>query len=71
VLAVQHRVETGHWGSVATPSALEASAASLAAADPSLGSPAIIPYEPAPLSGNNGPFDPFTGGSYPFLFGRG
>jgi hypothetical protein len=71
VLTVQQRIDTGHWGSVATPQALEASATSLAAADPSLGSPAIIPYEPAPLSGNNGPFDPFTGGSYPFLFGRG
>jgi hypothetical protein len=52
VLAVQHRVETGHWGSVANPNALEASAARLAAADPNLGSPAIIPYHPAPLSGN-------------------
>ncbi len=66
VLAVQHRVDTGHWGSVGTPQALEASATSLAAADPSLGAPAIIPYQPAPLSGNNGPFDPFTGGSFPF-----
>ena len=66
VLAVQHRVDTGQWGSVAMPQALEASAASLAAADPSLGTPAILPFEPAPLSGNNGPFDPFTGGSYPF-----
>ncbi|MBO0731797.1 MAG: hypothetical protein J2P57_21235 [Acidimicrobiaceae bacterium] len=71
VLAVQHRVETGHWGSAATPQALEASATSLAAADPSLGTPAIIPFEPAPLSGNNGPFDPLTGGSYPFAFARG
>ncbi len=70
LLAVQQRVNTGHWGSVATPQALEASATSLAAADPSLGSPAIIAYEPAPLSGNNGPFDPFTDGSYPFLFGH-
>ena len=71
VLAVQHRVEVGHWGSVATPQALEVSATSLAAADPSLGTPAIIPFEPAPLSGNNGPFDPPTGGSYPFPFGHG
>ncbi len=70
VLAVQHRVDTDRWGSVATPQALEASATSLAAADPTLGTPAIIPFEPAPLSGNNGPFDPFTGGSYPFPFGR-
>ena len=53
------------WGSVATPQALEASATSLADHDPSLLPPAFIPYEPAPLSGNNGPFDPFTGGSLP------
>jgi hypothetical protein len=66
VLAVQHRVDTGQWGSVATPRALEASATSLANADPTLGTPAIIPFFPPPLSGNNGPFDPFTGGSYPF-----
>jgi hypothetical protein len=66
VLAVQHRVDTGQWGSVATPQALEASATSLANADPTLGTPAIIPFFPPPLSGNNGPFDPFTGGSYPF-----
>jgi hypothetical protein len=66
VLAVQHRVDTGQWGSVATPQALEASATSLADADPTLGTPAIIPFFPPPLSGNNGPFDPFTGGSYPF-----
>jgi len=70
VLAVQHRVDTGHWGSVATPQALEASATSLASADPSLGTPAIIPFFPPPLSGNNGPFDPFTGGSFPFPPGR-
>ena len=71
VLAVQHRIDTGHWGSAATPQALQASATGLAAADPALGAPAIIPFEPAPLTGNNGPFDPFTGGSYPFPFGRG
>ena len=65
VLAIQHRVNTGHWGSVATPTALEASATSLAAADPSLGAAAFIPFFPPPLSGNNGPFDPFTGGSWP------
>jgi len=70
VLAVQHRVDTGQWGSVATPQALEASATSLAAADPSLGTPAIIPFQPAPLSGDNGPFDPFTGGSFTFLHRR-
>ena len=56
---------------VATPQALQASATGLAAADPGLGTPAIIPFEPAPLTGNNGPFDPFTGGSNPARFGRG
>ncbi len=65
VLAIQHRVNTGHWDSVATPTALEASATSLAAADPSLGAAAFIRFFPPPLSGNNGPFDPFTGGSWP------
>ena len=63
VLAVQHRVNTGHWDSVATPTALEARATSLAAADPSLGAAAFIPFFPPPLSGNNGPFDPCTGGT--------
>ena len=66
VHAIQHRVDTGRWDDVATPQALEASATSLADADPTLGTPAIIPFFPPPLSGNNGPFDPFTGGSYPF-----
>ncbi len=59
VHAIQHRVDTGHWGSVATPSALNASAANSA-----LGPSAFIRYEPAPLSGVNGPFDPFTGGMF-------
>jgi len=69
--AIQYRVDAGRWDDVATPQALQASASSLAAANPSLGTPAIIPFFPPPLSGNNGPFDPFTGGSYPFPpFGR-
>jgi hypothetical protein len=70
VHAVQQRVKTGRWDDVATPQALDASANSLEAADPTLGTPAFIPFFPPPLSGNNGPFDPFTGGSYPFSFGR-
>ena len=65
VLAVQHRIETRHWGSTASPQALEASATSLTAANPSLGAPAFVPYEPAPLLGENGPFDPFPGASFP------
>jgi hypothetical protein len=57
---------------VATPQALEASATSLEAASTlALGTPAFVPYEPWPLLGDNGPFDPFTGGSSPFPWGRG
>jgi len=66
VLAVQHRIETHRWGSAATPQALQASATSLEATDPSLLTPAFVPYEPWPLLGDNGPFDPFTGGSFTF-----
>jgi hypothetical protein len=51
VLAVQQRIESHHWGSVTVPGQLEASATSLG-----LGDAAFIPYEPAPLSGDNGPF---------------
>src|SRR5205823_2916565 len=61
VQAVQQRVASGHWDHLATPDALNAAAASTG-----LGASAFIPYEPARLSGDNGPFDPFTGGSYPF-----
>jgi hypothetical protein len=57
VLALQHRVETGRWDDVATPAQLEASAQSLG-----LGDAAFISYQPAPLSGDNGPFDPITQG---------
>jgi hypothetical protein len=68
VKAVQQRVETGYWGSLATPSALNAAANATDLG--AFGAPAFIPYYPAPLSGDNGPFDPFTGGSWPFPFGR-
>jgi hypothetical protein len=47
------RVDTGHWGSIARPAKLEAVAESLG-----LGEAAFIRYQPAPLSGNNGPFSP-------------
>src|SRR6266540_1738812 len=57
VLAVQHRVETGRWDSVAQPEALEATARSL-----DLGDAAFVPYQPDPLSGDNGPFDPLING---------
>ena len=65
VQAVQQRVETGHWGDLADPSVLNEAAAATG-----LGESAFIPYEPVRLSGDNGPFDPFTGGSFPFPFGR-
>jgi hypothetical protein len=51
LLAVQHRVETGRWDSVARPDRLQATATSLG-----LGDAAFIPYEPPRLSGDNGPF---------------
>ncbi len=70
VHAIQYRVDTGRWDNVATPQALEASANALLRTDPSLEPAAFISYQPAPLSGNNGPFDPFTDGSFPFPPGR-
>jgi hypothetical protein len=57
VLAIQHRVESGHWGSVAQPATLEASALSL-----DLGPAAFIRFRPPVLSGNNGPFNPVLNG---------
>jgi hypothetical protein len=61
VQAIQQRVATGRWDDLATPATLNSAAAATG-----LGASAFIPYEPARLSGNNGPFDPATGGSYPF-----
>jgi hypothetical protein len=58
VLAVQQRIASHHWGSVARPDQLETSATSL-----NLGDAAFILYEPAPLSGNNGPFE-WSGGRW-------
>jgi hypothetical protein len=57
VHAIQYRIDTRRWGDVWTPAALNASASSL-----NLGATAFIPYQPARLSGYNGPFDPFTQG---------
>jgi hypothetical protein len=57
VHAIQHRIDTGRWDNVFTPAALNASAA-----QSGLGAGAFIPYEPAPLSGLNGPFNPFRQG---------
>jgi hypothetical protein len=58
VQAVQHRVSTGRWDSVALPSSLEAAAQAL-----NLGNAAFTPFWPDRLSGDNGPFDPFLQGS--------
>jgi hypothetical protein len=57
VHAIQYRVDTGRWDDVWTPTALNASAASL-----DLGPAAFIPYHPAALTGYNGRFDPLTQG---------
>jgi pimeloyl-ACP methyl ester carboxylesterase len=53
VLAIEHRVATGRWDDVATPSRLQRTAVALG-----LGDAAFVPYQPWPLSGNNGPFHP-------------
>ena len=68
VQAIQQRVETGRWDHLADPAVLNAAANATGLG--SFGAPAFIPYEPGRLSGDNGPFDPFTGGSFPFGFGR-
>jgi hypothetical protein len=49
VLAIEHRVKTGRWDGIATPRRLQAAATALG-----LGDAAFIPYEPWPLSGDNG-----------------
>jgi hypothetical protein len=51
VLAIQHRVETGRWGRVATRQSLQATATGLG-----LGDAAFIEYRPWPLTGDNGRF---------------
>jgi hypothetical protein len=68
VQAILKRVQTRRWDHLADPAALNASANATGLG--AFGAPAFIPYEPARLSGDNGPFDPFTGGSFPFPFGR-
>jgi hypothetical protein len=55
VQAVQSRLQSGSWGTVAGPDQLQAGAAAL-----NLGAAAFIPFWPERLSGDNGPFDPFT-----------
>jgi hypothetical protein len=56
VLALQQRIRTGQWGSVAGPDQLQASATQQGLA----GGAAFVPFWPEPLSGDNGPFNPFT-----------
>jgi hypothetical protein len=68
VQAIQQRVNTGRWDHLADPGALNAAANATGLG--SFGAPAFIRFEPGRLSGDNGPFDPFTGGSFPFWFGR-
>ncbi|HEY2318408.1 MAG TPA: hypothetical protein VGH67_08930 [Solirubrobacteraceae bacterium] len=60
VQAVQHRVTTEHWDAVALPSSLQTAATGL-----NLGGAAFAPFWPERLSGDNGPFNPFTEGSRP------
>lgn len=48
VLALEQRVEGGQWGSLATPEALNASAAGLG-----LGDSAFVAYQPGPMIGQN------------------
>ena len=50
VLAVQQRVESGGWGSLATPEALNATAAGLG-----LGDSAFVAYQPGPMIGQEAP----------------
>jgi hypothetical protein len=57
VHTIQRRVNTGRWDHLADPAALNAEAAATG-----LGSSAFIPYDPAPLTGVNGPFNPFRQG---------
>jgi pimeloyl-ACP methyl ester carboxylesterase len=51
VLTVQQRIDRRHWGNLAEPARLNATATSLG-----LGDAAFIRYEPPRLSGDNGPF---------------
>ena len=56
VLALQKRLATGQWGSVAGPDQLQQSATQQGLP----GGAAFVPFWPEPLSGDNGPFNPFT-----------
>jgi hypothetical protein len=56
VQALQHRVDSGRWDSVAGPEQLQQAATGLGLP----GGAAFVPFWPEPLSGDNGPFNPFT-----------
>jgi hypothetical protein len=55
VHAVQDRLRTGRWGDIATSGALQGRATALG-----LGDAAFLPFWPERLSGENGPYNPFT-----------
>jgi hypothetical protein len=57
VQTIQQRVKTGRWDHLADPASLNAAATATG-----LGASAFIPYQPAPLTGVNGPFNPFRQG---------
>jgi alpha-beta hydrolase superfamily lysophospholipase len=57
VEAVNHRIDTGHWDSVAEPQKLEDFANGLG-----LDAAAFVRFQPFPLSGDNGPFSPTRNG---------
>ncbi len=57
VQTIQQRVNTGRWDHLADPATLNATAAATG-----LGPSAFIPYDPAPLTGVNGWFNPFRQG---------
>jgi hypothetical protein len=57
VEAVDHRIQTGRWDSVAEPQKLESFANGLG-----LDTAAFVRFEPFPLSGDNGPFNPDQNG---------
>lgn len=57
VQTVEQRVNTGRWGHLTDPASLNTAASATG-----LGAGAFIPYEPAPLTGVNGPFNPFRQG---------
>jgi pimeloyl-ACP methyl ester carboxylesterase len=58
--ALEHRIDTGGWGTAANPNALQAAATAL-----DEGGAAYVPYTPGTLTATNQPFDPSTQGYTP------